>query len=149
MLAACSGENNVSGPQAEIVEFYHQRWGIETSYLELKSGILGGRVLRARTPAGIEQEVYALLITNQALRLAMADATDTDPALSPDRASFTVALHAARDQLVHGRGDHRRHRDRPGRCDRPSSTQRSTARAPHQSQSPGRETRDLQTSSQK
>lgn len=91
-------------PAAEIVELYHQRWEIETSYLELKSSILGGRVLRARTPAGIEQEVYALLITYQALRLAIADATATDPALSPDRASFTVALHAARDQLVHAAG---------------------------------------------
>ncbi|WP_327119084.1 IS4 family transposase [Nocardia sp. NBC_01730] len=60
-------------PATEIVELYHQRWEIETSYLELKSGILGGRVLRARTPAGIEQEVYALLVTYQALRTAMAD----------------------------------------------------------------------------
>lgn len=91
-------------PAAEIVELYHHRWEIETSYLELKSSILGGRVLRARTPAGIEQEVYALLITHQALRLAMAEATATDPALRPDRASFTVARHAARDQLVHAAG---------------------------------------------
>jgi hypothetical protein len=91
-------------PAAEIVKLYHQRWQIETSYLELKSSILGGRVLRARTPAGVEQEVYALLTTYQALRLAMAEATATDPTLSPDRASFTVALHAARDQLVHAAG---------------------------------------------
>ena len=33
---------------------------IETAYLELKSTVLGGRVLRARTPDGVEQEVYAL-----------------------------------------------------------------------------------------
>jgi hypothetical protein len=89
-------------PATEIVELYHQRWEIETSYLEMKSGVLGGRVLRARTPAGITQEVYALLITYQALRLAMAEATA--PAHSPDRASFTVAHHAARDQLVHAAG---------------------------------------------
>lgn len=88
-------------PAAAIVELYHHRWEIETSYLELKSTILGGRVLRARTPAGITQEVYALLATYQALRLAMAEATATDPALSPHRASFTVALHTARDQVVH------------------------------------------------
>ncbi len=35
---------------------------------------LGGRVLRARTPAGIDQEVYALLITYQVLRIAITDA---------------------------------------------------------------------------
>lgn len=91
-------------PAAEIVKLYHQRWEIETSYLELKSSILSGRVLRARTPAGIEQEVYALLVTYQALRLAMADATATDPTTEPDRASFTVALHAARDQVIHAAG---------------------------------------------
>lgn len=88
-------------PAFELVELYHLRWEIETSYLELKSTILGGRVLRARTPAGIGQEVYALLTVYQTLRLAMADATDSDPAISADRAGFTVALHAARDQIIH------------------------------------------------
>jgi len=43
---------------------------IETAYLELKSSILGGRVLRARTPTGIEQEIYALLVVYQLLRTA-------------------------------------------------------------------------------
>jgi hypothetical protein len=91
-------------PARQIVELYHQRWEIETAYLELKSTILGGRVLRAHTPAGIEQEVYALLTTYQALRLAMADATDSQPGTDPDRASFTTALHAARDLLVQAAG---------------------------------------------
>ncbi len=58
-------------PAFGLVTLYHQRWEIETTYLELKSSILGGRVLRARTP---------------------------------DRASFTIALHAARDQLVQATG---------------------------------------------
>ena len=71
---------------------------VETAYFELKSTILGGRVLRARTPDGIEQEVYALLVTYQALRTAITDATV--PGTDPDRASFTVALNAARDQVI-------------------------------------------------
>lgn len=87
-------------PAAELIQLYHDRWEIETTYLELKSSILGGRVLRARTPTGIEQEVYALLVTYQLLRTAMADATNTRPDLDPDRASFTVAYQAARDQLI-------------------------------------------------
>jgi hypothetical protein len=62
-------------PAGELLTLYHQRWEIETAYLELKSSILGGRVLRARTPDGVEQEVYALLITYQLLRTAMADAS--------------------------------------------------------------------------
>jgi hypothetical protein len=64
-------------PAGELITLYHQRWDIETAYLELKSSILGGWVLRARTPVGIEQEVYALLVTYQLLRTAMADATTT------------------------------------------------------------------------
>ncbi len=83
---------------------YHQRWDIETAYLELKSSILGGRVLRARTPAGVHQEVYALLVTYQILRTAMTDATITRPGTDPDRASFTIALHAARDQVIQATG---------------------------------------------
>ncbi|WP_433566752.1 IS4 family transposase [Nocardia sp. CA-151230] len=88
-------------PATELVDLYHQRWEIETSYLELKSTILGGRVLRARTPAGIAQEVYAVLITYQALRTAIADTALATDDFSPDRGSFTIAVHTARDQLIH------------------------------------------------
>jgi len=91
-------------PALELVALYHQRWEIETCYLELKSTTLGGRVLRARTPAGVAQEVYALLAVYQVLRLAMADATATQPTIGPDRASFTIALNAARDQIIHAAG---------------------------------------------
>ncbi|MEU0157170.1 IS4 family transposase [Micromonospora fulviviridis] len=91
-------------PAADLVRLYHQRWEIETAYLELKSTILGGRVLRARTPDGVDQEIHALLIVYQVLRTAMADATDSQPGLDPDRASFTTALTTARDQLVHAAG---------------------------------------------
>ena len=91
-------------PATSILRLYHERWEIETAYLEIKSSILGGRVLRARTPAGIDQEIHALLVTYQILRTAMTDATNSDTGVDPDRASFTIALHAARDQVVHAAG---------------------------------------------
>jgi transposase IS4-like protein/DDE family transposase len=91
-------------PARDLVTLYHQRWEIETAYLELKATLLGGRVLRARTPTGIDQEVHALLCAYQAVRLAMADATTSRPTTNPDRASFTVAVQAARDQIVHAAG---------------------------------------------
>ena len=91
-------------PAGQLITLYHQRWEIETAYLELKSSILGGRVLRARTPDGIDQEIHALLVTYQILRTAMTDATDSQPGLDPDRASFTTALNTARDQIVHAAG---------------------------------------------
>ena len=87
-------------PARDLVTLYHQRWEIETAYFELKSTILGGRVLRARTPDGVTQEVYALLVTYQALRAAIADAAATVPGTAPDRGSFSIALNAARDQVI-------------------------------------------------
>ena len=87
-------------PASALVKLYHRRWEIETAYLEIKSSILGGRVLRARTPDGIDQEVHALLVAYQILRTAMVDATDSLPGLDPDRASFTTALNTARDQIT-------------------------------------------------
>jgi hypothetical protein len=91
-------------PAGDAVTLYHERWEIETAYLEMKSTILGGRVLRARTPDGIDQEVYALLVTYQALRTAIADAARTITGADPDRASFTIALNAARDQVILAQG---------------------------------------------
>ncbi|MFP5070993.1 hypothetical protein ACLFMI_15195 [Pseudonocardia nantongensis] len=57
-------------------------------------------MLRAKTPGGVDQEVYAVLVSYQALRIAIADATIARPDLDPDRGSFTIALNAAREQLV-------------------------------------------------
>lgn len=91
-------------PARDLVTLYHQRWEIETMYLEMKATTLGGRVLRARTPAGTTQEVYALLAAYQCLRLAIADASMTHASIDPDRASFSIALHTARDQVVHAAG---------------------------------------------
>ncbi|ADJ49259.1 transposase IS4 family protein [Amycolatopsis mediterranei S699] len=91
-------------PAVEIVELYHQRWEIETAFAELKATSMGGRVLRSRTPAGVTQEIYALLITYQALRIAISDTTLDRADIDPDRGSFTVALHAARDQLIAAAG---------------------------------------------
>ena len=39
-------------PGSRLIRLYHGRWEIETAYLELKSSILGGRVLRAGNPPG-------------------------------------------------------------------------------------------------
>lgn len=84
----------------QLVKLYHHRWEIETAYCELKSTILGGRVLRARYPAGVEQEVWALLAAYQCLRIAMSDAIFHQPHIDPGRLSFTTALNTARDQVI-------------------------------------------------
>ena len=64
----------------------------------------GRRVLRSRTLPGIAQEIYALLALYQVIRIAIADATTAVPGTDPDRASFSVALQAARDQVIQAAG---------------------------------------------
>jgi hypothetical protein len=91
-------------PALELVTLYHQRWEIESAYFEIKKTMLGRRVLRARTLPAITQEIYALLMVYQAIRIAIADASLTAPGTDPDRASFTTALHAARDQVIQAQG---------------------------------------------
>lgn len=87
-------------PATELIALYHQRWEIETAYLALKHTLLDDRILRSHTPGGVEQELWALLTTYQILRIAMTNATDTQPGTDPDRASFSTALHAAQDQII-------------------------------------------------
>lgn len=91
-------------PAFALVSLYHERWEVESAYFEIKKSMLGRRVLRSKTWAGIAQEVYALLSTYQLLRIAITDATDAIPDADPDRASFTIALETARDQVIQAAG---------------------------------------------
>jgi hypothetical protein len=80
---------------ADLAECYRQRWESENGYQELKTLQRGARsVLRSTEPDGVYQELYAYLITYQAIRsLIVAAAGDQ---IDPDRLSFTVALRAVR-----------------------------------------------------
>jgi hypothetical protein len=86
-------------PAWRLVQLYHERWEVESAFYALRHTILDGRVLRSGDPAGLEQELWALLLLYQLLRMAMADAAASRGA-DPDRASFTVATETARDQAV-------------------------------------------------
>ncbi|MFC3496058.1 IS4 family transposase, partial [Glycomyces rhizosphaerae] len=86
-------------PAGAIVALYHQRWEIETAYCELKSGLLRRRVLRAGDPAGLDQEIWALLVLYQAVRIAIADAL-ISTGHTGVQASFSIAVEAARDQIT-------------------------------------------------
>jgi hypothetical protein len=52
----------------------------------------------------VEQELWALLTIYQAIRRAMVTATQARPGTDPDRASFTLALQAARDTITAASG---------------------------------------------
>ena len=87
-------------PADAVVRLYHERWEIESAYLALRHTLLDGHVLRSGDQTGLEQETWALLTLYQLLRQAMVTAVETRPGTDPDRASFTTALEAARDQLT-------------------------------------------------
>jgi hypothetical protein len=91
-------------PAAALVRLYHERWEIESAYYALRHTLLGGRVLRCKDPAGIEQEMWALLLLYQAIRHAMVTAIETQPGTDPDRAGFTIALETARDTVTTATG---------------------------------------------
>ena len=74
--------------------------GDRVAYLALRHTLLDGHVLRSGDRPGLEQEIWALLTLYQLLRMAMVTAVETRPGTNPDRASFTTALQAARDQLT-------------------------------------------------
>jgi hypothetical protein len=90
-------------PAIELIELYHQRWEIETTYMELKSTLLRRTVLRATDPDGIDQELWSLLALYQTIRCAIDDACATSD-LTALRASFTLAVERARDLLIQATG---------------------------------------------
>jgi hypothetical protein len=82
-------------PAGALIALYHERWEHEIAYLALRHTLLHGRVLRSGDPAGLEQEMWALLALYQALRIAITDAVTTVPGTDPDRASYQTAVQTA------------------------------------------------------
>jgi len=91
-----------TAPADQVAACYAQRWEIEASYREIKVVIRGaGRVLRSARPAGIAQELWALLCACQLISAARAQAAATGPdGLDPDQISCTVTLRAIRRAIT-------------------------------------------------
>jgi len=79
-------------PAAEAPLVYHERWEEELTIDEIKNH-LGSRplALRSKTPAGVVQEVYGLLLAHYVVRRLMHDAA-VMASVDPDRLSFSNAL---------------------------------------------------------
>jgi hypothetical protein len=90
-------------PAQALVCLYHERWEHEVTYLALRHTLLQGRVLRSQDPAGLEQEMWALLALYQALRIAVTDAIATMPGTDPDRASYQIAAETAQNLVTSAR----------------------------------------------
>lgn len=85
-------------PAAELAELYHQRWELELVIDELETHQLQQRVLVSQTPAGVVQEVAALLIAHWLVRKLMFEAA-AEAHVSPLRVSFTGTLKLLRCRL--------------------------------------------------
>jgi hypothetical protein len=91
-------------PASALAALYHERWEHEVTYLALRHTLLEGRVLRSHDPAGVEQEMWALLALYQALRIAVTDAIATVPGTDPDRASWKTAVQTAQELVTTATG---------------------------------------------
>jgi len=88
----------------EIAEAYRQRWEIETTFAELKTSQRGSKVvLRSKSPALVEQELWGHLCCHYAIRTLMFEAAHTAN-IDPDRVSFTAARNITRRSLSQARG---------------------------------------------
>ncbi len=94
----------VEAPAAELAFAYSQRWEIETAFGELKTHQRGSKaVLRSKSPALVEQEIWGHLCCHYAIRTLMFEAAH-DADVDPDRVSFTAALRITRRSLSQARG---------------------------------------------
>jgi hypothetical protein len=79
-------------PAAEAPVVYHERWEQELAFDELKTHLSGRDVpIRSKTPAGVVQEVYGLVLAHYLIRRVIHDAAVTG-SVDPGRVSFTGAL---------------------------------------------------------
>ena len=83
-------------PAKEIAQQYSTRWEIETSYRELKQGMLGDELtLRSGTPETVRQEIWGVLLAYNMVRLELAEVA-REAGVSATDLSFTMALHYLR-----------------------------------------------------
>lgn len=86
-------------PAEEIAALYHRRWEIELAFDEIKTHLVDAPVhLRSLTPTLVRQEIEALMLTYNAVRMHMALAAHA-AGLPPTRVSFTAALECLREAL--------------------------------------------------
>jgi hypothetical protein len=91
-------------PAREAAVLYHQRWEQELAFDEIKTH-LNGRdlLLRSKTPRGVVQELYGLVLAHRVLRRVIVDAAN-QRRLDPDRVSFLDTLRVLQCHLPEAPG---------------------------------------------
>ncbi|HEX8823525.1 MAG TPA: IS4 family transposase, partial [Archangium sp.] len=84
-------------PAQQIVQLYHERWEIELGYDEIKTHLLDRQeAIRSRTPQGVRQEVWGILLAYNLVRVEMERAAE-EAGVEPTRISFVNALSLIRN----------------------------------------------------
>jgi hypothetical protein len=87
-------------PAEEIVALYHERWEIELGYDEIKTEMLDREeAIRSRTPDGVRQELWGILIAYNLIRLEM-ERVAAAAKVEPTRISFVNAMRLICDEWL-------------------------------------------------
>jgi hypothetical protein len=79
-------------PAREAPVIYHERWEQELAFDEIKTHLNGRAVpIRSKTPAGVVQEIYGLMLAHYVVRRVIHDAAVV-ARHDPDRLSFIDSL---------------------------------------------------------
>lgn len=86
-------------PAQELILLYHQRWELEIDNDELTTHQLNRPVdLRSRTPAGVVQELYGLLLAHNAIRRTMHRSAQRQQ-IDPRTLSFTHTVRVIKETI--------------------------------------------------
>jgi hypothetical protein len=85
-------------PAKTLIELYHARWEEELAIDEIKTHPMERPVLRSQTPAGVVQELYALLLDHYVVRVLMFEAARA-ASVSPLKISFVGTLKILRCRI--------------------------------------------------
>jgi hypothetical protein len=87
-------------PATEIVALYHERWEIELGYDEVKTVLMDSEEsLRSKTPAGTRQELWAIGLVYNLVRLEIQAVAD-EAGVEPRRISFAMSLRLIQDEWM-------------------------------------------------
>lgn len=87
-------------PAEEIRALYHERWEIELGFDEVKTDMLDRQeAIRSKTPQGVLQELWAIGLAYNLVRLEMAKIAD-EAEVAPNRISFVMSLRLIRDEWM-------------------------------------------------
>ncbi len=83
-------------PAEEVADMYHERWELELGYDEVKTHLLlREEAIRSRTPEGVRQETWGLLLAYNMIRLEMARVA-SEAKVAPTQIRFVASVQRIR-----------------------------------------------------